>query len=118
MPLTVSNPKPQHYTLNAETLQPLALEAPRPGPLSPRLGELDIDAQARQGNFELVEGAAVQRRGGHQVISLAADGGDGEELRRHAGGDGHRTHTPLERGHTLLEHVVGRVLSQGGEIRV
>ena len=75
------------------------------------LGELDVDAEPREGHLELVVGAAVQGRGGHDVVALAADGGDGEELRGHTGGHDHRAHAALERGDALLERVVGGVLS-------
>ena len=75
------------------------------------LGELDVDAEPGEGHLELVVGAAVQGRGGHDVVALLTDGGDGEELRGHTGGHGDGAHAALERGDALLEHVVGGVLS-------
>ena len=50
------------------------------------LDELDIDAQAAEAHVELRVSAAVERAGGHQLVALPHQAGDGQELRRLAAG--------------------------------
>jgi hypothetical protein len=72
------------------------------------LDELDVDAQAAEAHVELRVGAAVERAGGHQLVALPHQAGDGQELRRLAAGSSEAADAAFERRHALLEtSVVG-----------
>lgn len=71
--------------------------------------ELGVDAEAGQEHLELVVGAAVQKRGGDDVVASVGEGVDGDELGGLAGGGGQGRDTTLERGDALLEDVDRRL---------
>ena len=85
-----------------------------------------VDAEASQGHVQLGDGAAVQLRGGNNVVALLAERREGDELGGHTGGGGHRTDTAFEGGDALLQGGDGgvgqarvdvAVLLQGEEVR-
>ena len=71
--------------------------------------KLHLDAEALEGDLELVVGAAVEIARRDDVVARLADGGDGDELRRVAARHAKRRLAPFERRHALFEHVGGRV---------
>ena len=85
-----------------------------------------LNAEAAQGHVQLGDGAAVQLRGGDDVVALLAECREGDELGGHAGGGRYRTDTAFEGGDALLQRGDGRVgqarvdvavLLQGEEVR-
>ena len=79
-----------------------------------RLDEARGDAEARQRVGEEIDGAAVERGRGDDVVAGAEQRGDGEMHRRHAARRAHRADPLLERGEPLLEHRRRRI----GDARV
>ena len=73
-----------------------------------------VDAEAAQGHVQLGDGAAVQLRGGDDVVALLAERREGDELGSHAGGGRHRADTAFEGGDALLQRGDGGV----GQARV
>lgn len=71
--------------------------------------KLCLDSQAREEDLELVVGAAVEVRGGHDVVAGVSEGVDGDELGGLARRGGQRSHATLESCYPLLENVDGRV---------
>jgi hypothetical protein len=69
--------------------------------------ELGVDAEAGQEDLELVVGAAVEQRGGDDVVAGVSQGVDGDELSGLAGRGGQGSDTSLEGSDTLLEDVDG-----------
>ena len=62
------------------------------------------DAEARQRVRQQVDGAAIERRGGDDVIAGAEQRRDGDVHRRHAARRAHRADAALQRRQALLEH--------------
>ena len=71
--------------------------------------ELHADAEAREGDLELVVGAAVEVAGRDDVVAGLQDRRERQELRRLAARGGERRRTALERRDALLEDVGRRV---------
>src|SRR5580658_565483 len=79
-----------------------------------RLDEARGDAEARQRMGEEIDGAAVERGRGDDVVAGAGERRDGEMHRRHTARRAHRADPLLERGKALLEHRRRRI----GDARV
>ena len=73
------------------------------------LHKLRLDTETRQHNLQLVVGTAVEEGGRDDVVAGVGERGDGHELRGLAGGGGDGCDTTLQRGDTLLEHIIGRL---------
>lgn len=69
--------------------------------------ELGVDAQAGEEDLELVVGAAVEVRGGDDVVAGVGEGVDGHELGGLARGGGQSGDTALEGCYPLLEDIDG-----------
>ena len=67
--------------------------------------QVDVDAEAWQGDFELVVGAAVEVAGGNDIVAGLGDRRDGEELRRLAARRRHGRDAAFERGDALFENI-------------
>ena len=65
---------------------------------------------------EKVVRAAVEVRRRHDVIALRRQVGDGDENRRHAGGNGNGSHAAVKGGDALLIGGVRRVLKTGVDV--
>src|SRR5690606_11514145 len=65
---------------------------------------------------EQVVGAAVQRRARHDVVARAREVEDRRGGGRRSGRERERGDTALERGHTLLEHVLRRARDPGVDV--
>ena len=78
--------------------------------------ELRRDAEPRQGDLQLVVGAAVEKARGDDVVAGAGDRGERQELRRLTGGDRDRSRAAFERRDALLEDVGGRIHDPGVDI--
>ncbi len=74
-----------------------------------RIDEARLDAEARQGELQQIERAAIERGGGDDVAARAHQGGDGEVQRRlpARGADG--ADAALERRDALLQHRDGGI---------
>lgn len=73
------------------------------------IDELGIDTQPREENLELVVGASVQVRCGHDIVAGMCECGNGHELSRlpRRGCDG--CNTPFQGCNALLEHIHRRL---------
>ena len=78
--------------------------------------ELHADAEAREGDLELVVGAAVEVARRDDVVAGLQDRREREELRRLAARGGERGDAALERGDALLEDVGRRVHDPGVDV--
>lgn len=67
--------------------------------------ELGVDAEAGEEDLELVVGAAVQQRGGDDVVASVREGVDGDELGGLARGGGKGRDAALECGDALLKDI-------------
>ncbi|MPM86765.1 hypothetical protein SDC9_133857 [bioreactor metagenome] len=75
-----------------------------------------FDAHFFQRYAEEIEGAAVDRGGGDEVVARFADVEDREKVRSLAGRGQHRSHAALQGADLGSDGVVGRVLQTGIEI--
>ena len=80
------------------------------------LDEAHLDAEARQRVLQQVEGAAVERGGGDDVVARLGDVEHGERLGRLARGDEQGADAALERGDALLDDVGRRVHQPGVDV--
>ncbi len=67
-------------------------------------------------HFELVVGAAVEVRGGDDVVAGLAESRQRQELRSLAARRGQGRHAPFEGSHSLFEDVGRRVLQAGVDV--
>ena len=72
------------------------------------------DAEARQRVREQIDGAAIERGGGDDVVAGVEQRGDGQMQRRHAAGGADRADAGFQRGDPLLQHRHRRI----GDARV
>src|SRR5690606_5895278 len=94
---------------------------PERGAVVLRLGgghEGGLHAEAAQGDVELGDGAAVQLRGGDDVVARAHQCREGDELGAHPGGGGDRADPALEGGDALLEGGGRGVADAGVDVAV
>jgi hypothetical protein len=80
------------------------------------IDELDVDSQPRQGDLELVVGAAVEVAGGDDVVAGLGNRGQRQKLRRLPGTRGDRRHAAFEGREALFEDVGGRIHDAGVDI--
>jgi hypothetical protein len=81
-----------------------------------RVGEPHLDAELGQGVGEQVVGAAVQRAGGDDVVTLLGDGEDGVGDGRLAGGQRQPGDAALECRDALFQHIRGRIHDPGVDV--
>ena len=83
-----------------------------------RVHEVDADRELAEGVGELGDRAAVEMRGGHDLVPGREQRHQRHELRRHAAGHGHRAGGVLQRRQSLLEDGGGRVADPGVDVAV
>ena len=86
-----------------------------------RIGPLDergVDAEPAQGDVELGDASAVERRRGDDVVPGAGERGEGDELGAETGCRGDRPEAALERGDALLEARDRRVREAAVDVAV
>lgn len=71
--------------------------------------KLGLDAQTREEDLELVVGAAIEVRGGDDVVAGVGKGVDGDELGGLAGGGGEGSGATLESGYSLFKDIDRRL---------
>lgn len=71
--------------------------------------KLGLDAQAGEEDLELVVGAAVEVRGGDDVVAGVGEGVDGDELGGLARGGGEGSGASLESGYPLFKDIDRRL---------
>ena len=74
-----------------------------------RLDEGGGDTEARQCVRQKIDGAAIERRGGDDMVAGAKQGGDRQMQRRHAARGADRADATLQRGQPLFQHRRGRI---------
>ncbi len=74
-----------------------------------RLDESGGDAETRQRMREQIDGAAIERGGGDDMVAGVKQGSDGEMQRGHAARRADRADAAFQRGKPLFKHRRGRV---------
>jgi len=96
------------HDLGVEALGLVGDRAP-PGVEVRGIDEAGVDSQLAKADVELLEGAAVEGRGGDELVAGLHQREEGDELSRLAGRGGEGADPVLERRHPLLEDGDGRV---------
>ncbi len=73
------------------------------------VGDVDVEAAAREGVLELIVGPAVEVARGDDVVAVLTEGVEGQKLGGLPAGGGDGRDAAFERGHPPLEDVVRRV---------
>jgi hypothetical protein len=89
-----------------------------PGGEVVRIDQRNFDGKLEERLLELRDGAAVQMRGGDDLITRRKERHQRDELRRHAAGDGERAGRAFKRGHAFLEDGRGRVADARVDVAV